>query len=254
MRPHTRTPARMGAHTSHHITSHHIHDPRTHDITPHHMHVICLPYTNTPYPPPSPRYRSTHALMKDMQQLSGLNHPNLVRILGINLDVLPSFVVAELCCTSLEALLQLDQQRRPSEGGSSSGAPEPPPPPPPLPLGRMLQLSHDAASGLAALHSVGIIHRRLEPSKVLLDAEGRGKLSDHSLARHMLRSAESMLVAGSGQGWFAFMGPEAFNLALGPIGPQADIYSLALLMWTMLEGRKPWEGMDDMAILYQVGR
>ena len=87
----------------------------------------------------------------------------------------------------------------------------------------MLQLSHDVASGLAALHSVGIIHRRLEPSKVLLDAAGRGKLSDHSLARHAMRSTESTFVAGTGQGWFAFMSPEIFNQDHGPVGPQADI-------------------------------
>ena len=206
-----------------------------------------------PLPPPSPpRCRSMQTLMRDMQQLCSLNHPNVVHILGVNLTVLPLFVVAELCCTSLEALLQLDPQGWPSDvraSPSSSGPPEPF-----LPLSRMLHLSHDVVMGLAALHSVGIIHRRLEPSKVLLDAEGRGKLSDHSLARHTMRSTHSMLEAGTGQGWFAFMGPETFNQALGPIGPPADIYSLAMLMWTMLEGQTPWEGMDDMAVLYQVGR
>ena len=189
------------------------------------------------------------ALMKDMQQLRGLNHPNVVRILGVNLTVLPLFVVAELCCTSLEALLQLDPQRRPSEDGASHS-----PRAPLLPLSRILQLSHDVVMGLAALHSVGIVHRRLDPSKVLLDAEGCGKLSNHSLARHTMRSTESTLVAGNGKGWFAFMSPETFDQAIGPVGPQADIYSLAMLMWTMLEGRKPWEGLDDLAVLYQVGR
>ena len=58
------------------------------------------------------------ALLKDMQLLNDLNHPNVVRILGVNLDALPSFVVTELCVTSLEALLQLGPQRRlPSEAG-----------------------------------------------------------------------------------------------------------------------------------------
>ena len=180
----------------------------------------------------------------------------MVRILGVNITTSPVFVVTELCWTSLDIILQLDQQDdnrpwgEPPEASTSCSRPHPPVPL--LTLTCVLQLSHDIAMGLAALHRAGSIHRRLEPGKVLLDSAGRGKLGDHALARRTLHASGSVLKAGAGQGWFAYMGPEAFTQALDPGVPQIDSYSLALLMWTMLEGRRPWEGMDDMAVLYQV--
>ena len=72
--------------------------------------------------------------------------------------------------------------------------------------------------------------------------------------RHLVRSAKSTLQAGLGQAWFAYMGPEAFNQALGPVSASMDVYSLALLIWTMLVGRRPWEGegLDDLGVLHQV--
>ncbi len=105
----------------------------------------------------------------------------------------------------------------------------------PVPIGRALEIVAGVASGLAAAHRLGIVHRDVKPENVLLDREGRPRLVDFGIARkgdvHLTREG---LVMGSP----AYMAPEQIR---GEAADQrADLYALGVLAWFLLAGREPF--------------
>ncbi|HHN74178.1 MAG TPA: serine/threonine protein kinase [Acidobacteria bacterium] len=105
----------------------------------------------------------------------------------------------------------------------------------PIPLGQVLEFISGVASGLAAAHRLGIVHRDVKPENVLLDQEGRPRLVDFGIARqgdvHLTREG---LVMGSP----AYMAPEQIR---GEAADQrADLYAIGVLTYFLLTGREPF--------------
>jgi serine/threonine-protein kinase len=116
-------------------------------------------------------------------------------------------------------------------------------------LAEILRIGMQAAAGLAAAHSHGIIHRDIKPAKILLE-EGvsRVKITDFGLARAMDDASltQSGLVAGSPQ----YMAPEQ---ARGePLNHRADLFSLGSVLYTMCTGRPPFRAANTLAVLRRV--
>jgi eukaryotic-like serine/threonine-protein kinase len=82
------------------------------------------------------------------------------------------------------------------------------------------------AAGLAHLHSRGLVHRDLKPANVLFDGEGRPKLGDLGLARHVAGPG-SLTDAGTVLGTAAYISPEQANGE--PAGPASDVYSFGVI-------------------------
>jgi serine/threonine protein kinase len=99
------------------------------------------------------------------------------------------------------------------------------------------------ASALDAAHEKGIVHRDLKPSNILFDAGGQAYLSDFSMAgqNHAQPAATMSYLSGSP----AYMSPEQIYGA-SDLTWQSDIYSLGVLLYTMLTGQPPYE--DSSAI------
>jgi tetratricopeptide (TPR) repeat protein/tRNA A-37 threonylcarbamoyl transferase component Bud32 len=98
------------------------------------------------------------------------------------------------------------------------------------------------AAGLAALHQVNIVHRDLKPSNVMLvpTAEGtRCVITDFGLAHGPEGESELLTSAGQVMGTPAYMAPE--QLTSKKVGPPADIYSLGVVMYEILCGRRPFD-------------
>ncbi|KAG2486623.1 hypothetical protein HYH03_014680 [Edaphochlamys debaryana] len=118
----------------------------------------------------------------------------------------------------------------------------------PLPLPTVLHISLEVAKGLEYLHPT-ITHRDLKPGNVLLNdphsPRPTVKLADFGLSR--LRSTVVPTVTPDA-GTPAYLAPEGFDAANYVITHQADMYSLAVLVWEMLAGSKPWQGCS----LYEV--
>jgi serine/threonine protein kinase len=111
----------------------------------------------------------------------------------------------------------------------------------PLPVAKMLHYARDIASGLARAHQSGIVHRDLKPENVMVTPEGNAKILDFGLARSAPDTPPpSGEVGVTGiAGTPGYMAPEQ---ALGRrVGARADVFSFGVVMWEMLEGRRPFE-------------
>jgi serine/threonine protein kinase len=108
----------------------------------------------------------------------------------------------------------------------------------PLTLEETAYIIDRVASALDAAHEKGIVHRDLKPSNILFDAGGQAYLSDFSMAgQNPARPAATMsYLSGSP----AYMSPEQIYGA-SDLTWQSDIYSLGVLLYTMLTGQPPYE-------------
>ena len=109
----------------------------------------------------------------------------------------------------------------------------------PLELNETARLLDQIGSALAAAHRQGVIHRDLKPANILLDEEGNAYLSDFGIAKTV--GAEARITAtGAIVGAPAYLSPE--QLQSRALTPQADIYSLGVLLFEMLTGQHPFAG------------
>jgi len=92
------------------------------------------------------------------------------------------------------------------------------------------------AEALAAVHSVGIVHRDVKASNVLLTDDGVAKLTDFGIARG--RDPRGSTQMGSLLGTPAYMAPE------GPVDARSDLYSLGVLYYEMLAGVLPFNSTN----------
>ena len=96
------------------------------------------------------------------------------------------------------------------------------------------------AEALDAAHAAGLIHRDVKPENVLLTSSNFAYLVDFGIAH--LGGESGITSAGSAIGSFAYMAPERFTG--GQLGPQADVYSLACVLYECLTGQPPFPPGD----------
>ena len=119
----------------------------------------------------------------------------------------------------------------------------------PLPYERVTRVLRDVAEGLRYAHGRGVVHRDVKPENVFLDREsGRACLSDFGIARS-LESDTRLTLTGASLGTPAYMSPEQIDGL--PVDGRTDIYSLGLVGWELLAGRRPWEGDTLYSVIYK---
>jgi tRNA A-37 threonylcarbamoyl transferase component Bud32 len=119
----------------------------------------------------------------------------------------------------------------------------------PLHFATVEQVLCDIARALSHAHRFHVVHRDIKPENIYLDREApRALLSDFGIAKPLdVDSAVTM--HGVVLGTPAYMAPEQVDG--GRVDARSDVYSLGLVGYEMLTGRRPWEGESIYNVLYK---
>jgi CheY-like chemotaxis protein len=104
----------------------------------------------------------------------------------------------------------------------------------------------EIASALAAIHAAGIIHRDLKPANILMRMTGEAVLADFGIAKQLgaeLSLTQTEMVMGTPY----YMSPEQARGST--VGPASDIYSLGVLYFEMLSGKRPYTGKSPTEVM-----
>ena len=117
----------------------------------------------------------------------------------------------------------------------------------PVPWPEAARLLLPVARALQFAHGKGIVHRDIKPANILITDSGEPMLSDFGIAK-ILESEETTNLTGTGfgVGTPAYMAPEQWT---GKVVPQSDIYSLGVVLYEMVTGRKPYVADTPSAIM-----
>jgi serine/threonine-protein kinase len=117
-----------------------------------------------------------------------------------------------------------------------------------MPARASVGLTRQICRGLQAAHEQGIIHRDIKPQNVLIDAKGEVKLMDFGIAR-MAEAAETAAMTQQGLivGTPHYMSPE--QVQGKQLDARSDVYSMGVLMYEMLVGRRPFESSSLTGVL-----
>jgi serine/threonine protein kinase len=162
-------------------------------------------------------------LAREARALQQVHHANLVQVLDSGvIDTRAYLVMTYVDGSTLEARLR---------GG-------------PLAPGAAASLGAEMASALAYIHARGMVHRDVKPANILVTAGGQVKLADFGIAS--LADASALTITGSTLGTVAYMAPE--QLEHHRVGPNADTWSLGMVLLECLTGRRLYTGAPSEVI------
>ena len=117
----------------------------------------------------------------------------------------------------------------------------------PMPWQQALRSLLPIAEALAYAHEHNIVHRDIKPGNILLTEKGLPMLTDFGIAK-ILESKDGATLTGAGMtiGTPEYMAPEQWT---GESGPQSDIYSLAVVLYELITGRKPFTADTPVGIM-----
>lgn len=166
--------------------------------------------------------------LREARATAAIRHENVVSIHAVEEQPLPFLVMEYIAGETL-------QQRLDRTG--------------PLDVRDLLRIGRQVASGLAAAHAQGLIHRDTKPANILLeDGTNHLKITDFGLAR----SADdaSMTQSGVIAGTPLYMSPEQAQAL--DIDHRSDLFSLGSVLYVMCSGRPPFRAASSIAVLRRV--
>tara|TARA_R110002020_G_scaffold152794_11_gene331667 strand:- start:23547 stop:25151 length:1605 start_codon:yes stop_codon:yes gene_type:complete len=109
---------------------------------------------------------------------------------------------------------------------------------------RVLDMVAQTAAALQAAHAAGLVHRDIKPGNLLITPEGRVKITDFGIAR--IADQVPLTATGQVMGTVQYLSPE--QASGHPASPTTDIYSLGIVAYEALAGRRPFTGESQVAI------
>ena len=109
---------------------------------------------------------------------------------------------------------------------------------------RVLDIVAQTAMALQAAHAAGLVHRDIKPGNLLITPDGRVKITDFGIAR--IADQVPLTATGQVMGTVQYLSPE--QASGHPASPSTDVYSLGIVAYEMLAGRRPFTGESQVAI------
>src|SRR5687768_8819817 len=154
---------------------------------------------------------------REARAVAQLSHPNVVAVIDAGEDSGHPYIVFEY--VEGETLKQrIDRLGK-------------------LPVDEAVAYAIEIGRGLQLAHARQLVHRDVKPQNVLIDAEGRAKVTDFGIARSL--ESDGLTKTGRVLGTTDYVSPEQ---AMGQdVDARSDVYSLAVLLYEMLTGKVPFE-------------
>jgi serine/threonine-protein kinase len=109
---------------------------------------------------------------------------------------------------------------------------------------RATEIVAEAAKGAGAAHAGGVIHRDIKPANILISDGGRAELADFGIAA--AHGGERLTATGLAIGSPHYVSPEQASGRAAT--PRSDVYSLGIVLYELLTGKRPFEGDNATAI------
>ena len=174
--------------------------------------------------------RELRRFLSEGRNLASLNHPNVVQIFRLgDHDGSPYIVMEFVNGRTLNQMIQLELP----------------------PVRRLLEIMHDVAAGMAAIHAMGILHRDLSPRNIVVTEAGTAKILDLGLSK-ATNGLSSMESRGYLLGTLFYVSPEQVDGRES--GVRSEIFSFGVVLYEALTGIHPFRAEHHMSLLYNIAQ
>jgi eukaryotic-like serine/threonine-protein kinase len=161
---------------------------------------------------------------REARAVAQLNHPHVVTVIDAGEDEGAPYIVFEY----VEGETLKERIRRLGR----------------LPIDEAIAYAIEIGRALECAHTHKLVHRDVKPQNVLIDPDGRAKVTDFGIARSL--EAQGLTATGRVLGTTDYVSPEQ---ALGhEVTEQSDIYSLGIVLYEMLTGEAPFKADTQVAV------
>jgi serine/threonine protein kinase len=164
------------------------------------------------------------------RSLASLNHPNVVHIYRLGQSDGSPYIAMEF--VKGRTLRDLVEKDRP-------------------PARRILEIMRQVASGLGAIHAMGMLHRDLSPNNIMVLDDGTAKILDLGLAK-TIGAQQSTQSLGALVGTMAYVSPE--QLSQDQLDVQAEVFVFGVILYEALTGVHPFKAEHPMSLIYNIAQ